>query len=193
MLYLLFLLTYILSCLRFLGNDINNFGKNELVALFLQSLNTISINLFIVTPISFLFFISSEKNIFFVPLEIYINYYIYDFLYYFIHRNIQNNLIHYKRHNCNMVTFNSLYASPLDYFLLNIFSLYFGLIILRAHIFTYIYFTIMETYINVLTNTKMGTKSNFHIYHCIIEEKNFGINLIADKVFNTLFVKKNIY
>lgn len=184
----IFWLTYIISCYRMINNDINNFGRGKLKKIFLNSYINVFINVFIIFPIISPIFIRIGKNnpIKIFP-EIFINYFIYEFIYYNIHKNIQNHPIHFKRHNIELASFTCFYASQIDFILLNIFPIYIGLFIINAQYFTYIYFTIMETYISVITNSKVGNRSSFNIYHIVMCNCNFGINLFFDKYIKTYF------
>jgi len=187
-LYIIFILTYFSSCFRFLYNDINNFGKNEVINIFFISYRKIMVNIFIIQPISMLFLLNYNNiNYILILPEIFFNYFIYDFIHHFIHKKIQESSIHQIRHNIQLVTFTSTYAHPLDYFLLNVFPVYIGLFLMKAHIITYYYFTIMETYILVVTNTKMGNRSRFHLNHKIYMDINYGINMQSDIYFHTYF------
>ena len=184
----IFLLTYLLSCYRMINNDINNFGEKKLWKIFLFSYKTIFINVFIVFPVILPIFIRiGDNNPIKILPEIFLNYYVYDFIYYYIHKFIQNYPIHQKRHIIELTCFTTFYASFIDFILLNIIPIYIGLFTMKAQYLTYIYFTIMEVYINVITNSKIGSRANFYIYHIIFCNCNFGINLYSDKYLKTFF------
>ena len=185
----IFWLTYLLSCYRMINNDINNFGEKKLWKIFLFSYKSIIINVFIVFPvISPIFIRIGDNNPIKILPEIFVNYYVYDFIYYNIHKFIQNHPIHQKRHNIELTSFTTYYSNPIDFILINIIPIYIGLYIMKAQYFTYIYFIFIETYINVLTNCKLGSRKLFNIYHNIFYDCNYGINMISDVYYNTLII-----
>lgn len=187
-LYLFHILIHILSYFRFFKNDINNFGETKLINILKHSIYTISLNIFIIFPIGFYPLLRYNViNPEFIFIEILVNYFIYDFVYYFIHRQIQFSWIHEKRHEIPIVSFSSTYAGIIDYFLLDIFSVYIGLFIMKAHLFTYYFFIGMETYINILTHSKKGHRTQFYLLHRYYWDCNYGINMISDKYLKTFF------
>ncbi len=187
-LHIIFLATFVVSCYKLIGNDIDNLGIVKVKILFKNKIGLTLINILLIYPISIYYLVRyGETNYYLVLPEILLNYYIYDFVYYHIHRYIQDFEIHRLRHSTHLASFTTYYCNCLDFFLLNVFPIYIGLFLIKAQRITYIYMTVIETYILVLTNTKRGSKCRFYLYHCFTGDCNYGINLIFDKYYNTLF------
>ncbi len=177
-LYFLFLTTYFMSCLRFFSND------------WFVYKNVVFRNIFIIYPIAqiFLVNVSPHHNYWLIIPEILINYYIYDFIYYHIHKKIQYHPIHELRHDKHLSAFAAYYSSPIDFILLDIIPMYLGLYLMRANQLTYAYFIFTETHLAVMSHSRRGSRRVFFQNHFYNENCNYGIGLFTDIKYKTYFV-----
>lgn len=198
--FIFFLTSYFISSLKNLKNDRKRLNHNNLIVLFNCTFKQIFFNLFFVFPLFIAFpkmiGISIYREKLYFPLfllEIIFNYYFQDFLHYHIHLLMHKNkflkILHKKRHFLHQVAgFTSYYCNPIDFILLDLIPVYFGLFVIKAHIYTYYFYIITETYLTVLYRSGMGKRSAFFDFHNKYLVSNFGTDLFMDKYKETYYI-----
>ncbi len=189
MLYLFYIFTYFLTVCRFFNKEIDRIGEDIYFLNLFCIIKQLTINLFIITPITFYFINYQEENTLFIPIEIILNHYVDDYVHFFLHIYLHKKQIHRKRHSKCLLSFTTFYAHWLDFFLLNLFSPLIGLIIMKAHIYSYYIYMILDCYISIIRN--MGIGNHYRTYHWYYEDCNYGKDLIIDKIYKKDFPRES--
>lgn len=191
-LWILFVSTYFLTSLIYLDKDLKNVGKIYTFTVLKLTFLQLFINIFFIYPLVMLIF--ENYNIYrtefyfpLFPLEIIINYYFFDIILYYIHKLLHKrffyNFIHKKRHLFyNTTAFSTYFSNPIDFVLIDILPIFFGLILLNAHYYTYYFFVFTETYLACKNSAGFGKNSTFKKYHMKKQNKYFGINMLMDNI-----------
>jgi len=192
-LYYLFLITYFIGSYRNIKKDAAILGKDYVVKIWDKVRNTLIVNLGIISPLFFynirdyIDYTGLNGQFWYLFLIFLINWVLYDIITYFVHRVFHMRRfynLHRKSHEISN-RIGLYYNSPIDFVLMHLLPLYFGLVIFRAHILLYIYFTVLETIY------KMGRMNrDIGIFHRRVGNCNFGSDLFMDKLMGTLHRRK---
>lgn len=193
-LYFIFLFSYFLGGWGKLEKDKKIIGEEYLLKIWKKIKNTIIINVGIIAPI---FFYVIDKYIDYkIPDNVHkellvfcVNWVVYDFVYYFLHRLMHTKYfyaLHKKSHEIKeILSFTIYYCSSIDFLILKLLPLYIGIIIFNGNIIIYVYMTVVETFYRM-----KRLRMDVGIFHMRNRNCNFGVDLFMDKWMNTRHSRK---
>lgn len=163
-----------------------------------NTLSKVIPNVYFYFPLSlFLLFLyaptSGYINLWYIELRnIILNIMVGELYFYTVHRLFHHRLLYrwHKDHHRykNTIGIHALYAHPVDVIILNFGSFYILHLYLGFSLFQVIFVGSITVALSIWSAHTSG-KKDFHQYHHILWNKNYGMGLFMDKIMNTAYLE----
>jgi len=171
--------------------DEHDFTFAELMDTYNSIKKNILLNLFIFTPFYIylvsLLIIERPFYLIFDIFSLILNILFIDISSYIIHRLFHTKLLykfHKKSHSIPLIGIGILYCDLLDLYLLKYTPIILGLIIMKSHYTIFIIWMIVGLYNSIFYSHSIINNKDFYYKHHKLENINFGIDFVMNKLFN---------